>query len=246
MAVENPTAAVDVDIDEALGEGIDQPRPRPGAAQREEGQPIESGPEVEAAKQQAEEDLETLAPKAATREWTFGQGDSAHTYYQRELSVIGKAQFFALVGEILDEALGGENKLSLNALLAPPQRSQPGQFQVSDFQDADTFIHALGKLLIYSPKFIHKSVCIWLSVPDYEWELVKLLMEQSPEVGGMSDEMFEEILATFIDQNIVAINGFFRQRFRRLRARYQARTAEANQSPSSKHSRTTADSTQSA
>jgi hypothetical protein len=222
----------DIPLAEGLAEGIDQQqtRPRPGSGSAAEN-PDED--DQSSAKEQAAEDLAVLVSKKGSHEWTFGQGEqSSRSYIQRELSVIGKAQWFGLLGGILDEALSGENAISLNSLLAPPARSTPGQFQIQDFQDADTFVHALGKLLVFSPKFIHESVCIWLSVPDYEWELMKLLMEQSPEIGGMSDDDFEEILATFIDQNYPAIESFFRQRFQRLRARLQARAKEASQSRS--------------
>jgi hypothetical protein len=63
-------------------------------------------------------------------------------------------------------------------------------------------------------------------VPDYEWDLVAMLMKTSPEAGGVSDDDFEEIFATFIDQNLPSIDRFFRERYPRLRARWQARQKE--------------------
>jgi hypothetical protein len=215
---------VDVDPNEALSEGeVEQnsTRPRPGAQ-------TDNGP----TKEQIAEDMAALAPKAGSREWKIGPPEQQRTYIQRELSVIGKAQWFGLVGEFLDKALSGDNALSLNNLLAPPQFRNPGVISPADFQDADLFVHAVGKLLTHTPEFLGKSVCIWLSVPDYEWDLVQEMMKQSPEVGGMSDDMFQEIFETFIDQNYKAINTFFRQRFPQLRARWQARAKEANPSQS--------------
>jgi hypothetical protein len=185
----------------------------------------------EAERKAAQDDLELLAPKIKPREWTFGPEAQKRTYVQYELSVTGSAQWFGLVGEVLEDALSGDNALSLNSLLAVPER-QAGQFQIQDFRDADMFVHALGMLLTHAPEFLEKSVCIWLNVPDYEWELVAALMKLSPAQGGMSHDMFEGILETFIDQNYPEIDRFFRVRYPRLRARWQARAKEAAQSRS--------------
>lgn len=246
------TEATEVEFEDALAEEANanepQARPAPGGQappqtqaehiaqipqnfdQAEEQQPKAN----EQAQEQAQEDQEILVPKTQAREWVFGQGDNSRKYIQEELSVIGEVQWFSLLGEFLDKALGGENAISLNALLSPPQRRGSNQLQIQDFQDADTFVHALGKLVSFAPEFIEKSICIWLSVPDYEWELVRAYMKLSPKRGGMSHEDFEEIIATFIDQNYIAIDRFFRERYGRLRARYLARAKEASQSRSSK------------
>lgn len=217
-------------------------RPRPGQVppapaqdpipEQQEVHPFEApdpnGPESEepeTAKPRSQEDMEILAPTERSKQWKIGAGDLQREYVQRELSVIGKAQWFSLVGDTLDQALSGDNRLSLNSLLAPPQII-PGQPVLPQFADADTFVHAVGKLLSYSPDFISKSICIWLDVPDYEWDLVSTLMRMSPEEGGLSDDEFESMFAHFIDQNYVSIERFFRERFPRLRARLQARRSE--------------------
>jgi hypothetical protein len=228
------TEVREVDFEDALkeeaGEQEEAPsRPRP---QIQSESPEETTEESQA-KQQLKDDLELLAPKTAAREWTFGPSGQSRTYIQRELSVTGSAQWFGLVGEVLESALSGDNALSLNSLLAMPTPRTPGQISLTDFQDADMFVHALGKLLIHAPKFLEKSVCIWLAVPDYEWEYVAELMRLSPSEGGMSHDMFEEILETFIDQNYPEIDRFFRVRYLRLRASWQARAKEAGQSRSS-------------
>ena len=202
----------------------DAPRPRPQT----------SPEEAKTAKDQAEEELEYLAPKRGARQWPFGKdqnGNPIRMYTQRELSVIGKAQWFALVGEVFDKAMTGEGALTLNSILTPPPGVNP-QMQLQDFQDADTFVHAIGKLMVYAPEFLEKSICVWLSIPDYEWDLAREMMKMSPDQGGLSDDTFEDILATFIDQNFVGIDRFFRERANRVRARYQARAKEAAQSRS--------------
>lgn len=186
----------------------------------------------------AEEDLEILVPKIAAKEWQFGHEEGENpvirTYLQQELSVVGFAQWTGLVGEFLDDAMSGENALTMRSLLSPPSLTKPGQPTIQDFQDADVFVHAIGKLVQFAPEFLMKSVCIWLDVPDYEWELVQALMKKSPAVGGMSHDMFQEIIEIFIDQNFGEINRFFRVRQQQIRARYRARAKEANPSRSSK------------
>lgn len=235
----------EISYDQALGEQGESfgdtpptPRPRPQqqavAAEPPQQQEIQNAPPqpapeqtaTEAAADEAKEAIDILAPKTAAREWTFGQGENSLVYVQRELSVISKTQWFALVGEILDSALGGENSISLNSILSPPQQARPGALSMQDFQDADTFVHAMGKLLIFAPEFLEKSICIWLSVPDYEWDLVRSIMRQSPELGGLSDDSAEEIIATFIDQNYASLSTFFRDRFGHLRDRWNARAKD--------------------
>lgn len=249
--MESPSEVVEVEFEDALAEesGGEPTRPRPGPNQappqqapplpqnfdqaEPEPEPVETDAENQRAA--AQEDMEALVAKVAAKEWHIGpEGDLGRDYLQEELSVIGEIQWFSLLGEFLDKAMTGEGAISLNALLSPPQRRNSEQFQVRDFQDADTFIHALGKLLVFAPEFMEKSICIWLSVPDYEWDLVREYMKMSPSRGGMSHDMFEDILAIFIDQNYTSIDRFFRERYGRLRARYQARAKEASQSRSSK------------
>lgn len=194
----------------------------------------EAAAKIQDAKEEAEEELAVLDPPIPERAWTFGKDDFQKTYIQCELSVIGSAQWFKLLGEVLEEAMTGDNALSLNSLLSPPTPGQQGRFQMEDFQEADMFVTALGKLLTVMPEFLEKSICIWLDVPDYEQELITALMRRSPTKGGMSHDMFEDIVSTFIDQNYAEIDRFFRERFPRLRDRYRARAKEASQSRSRK------------
>lgn len=194
----------------------------------------EAAAKIQEAKEEAEEELAILDPPIPERAWTFGKGDFEKTYIQCELSVIGSAQWFKLLGEVLEDAMTGDNAMSLNSLLSPPTPGQQGRFQMQDFQEADMFVTALGKLLTVMPEFLEKSICIWLDVPDYEQELITTLMRRSPTKGGMSHDMFEEIVTTFIDQNYAEIDRFFRERFPRLRDRYRARAKEASQSRSRK------------
>lgn len=233
----------EVSFEEALAEEKDGSDPQPDSTPAPDPGPVDQSDDAPAARPrpgQAQEevhtpesDLELLAPKTGAKEWTFGTPDSIQkVYVQRELSVIGKTQWFSLVGEILDKSLSGDSRLSLNSLLTPPERSPGEPLRPTDFRDADTFVHAVGKLMEHSPQFLSQSVCIWLAVPDYEWDLVDDLMKRSPQAGGLSDDQFEEIFAIFLDQNLPSIMRFFQERFPRLRGRFQARRKEIEESRS--------------
>jgi hypothetical protein len=246
----------EISFDEALAEesGIDQageqpqppqasgiPAPPPPGPRQRPKSPEEMAEEAAAsakARAQAEEQMAILAPQTKPRKWSFGKAQNdepIREYVQYPLSVITKTQWFSLAGEFLEKALGGDNPITLNTLLAPPEPlRQGGITSLQQFQDADTFVAAVGKLLIFAPEFMIKSICIWLAVPDYEWELAEMLMKQSPELGGLSDQMFEEIFSTFIDQNFADIDRFFRERIVRVRDRYLARAKEIEQSRSQK------------
>lgn len=226
---------------------VTEPRQRPGApapaeeidfaaAQAEQKAQDEAAGITSDAQKTPEEDLiDLLAPKKGAKEWGFGKDQDdkyVRTYMQRELSVISKGQWFSLVGEVLEKAMSGDNALSLNTILAPPESvrgfTQGQAVSAVDFQDADMFISAIGKMLVHMPDFLGKSICIWLAVPDFEWELAQELMKLSPELGGLADDQFNEMVEIFIDQNFEAIRANFRERWPRLRARYQQRAKEAD------------------
>jgi hypothetical protein len=173
-----------------------------------------------------EDVLDIIEPKKEPKTWVVGKSDYERTYVQRELSFIGKMQWFSLVGEVLDKAMSGEDRLSVNSLLSAPG-SMGGQLSVADFRDADMFVQAIGKLLVHAPDFLQKSYCIWLGVPDYERDLVKNIMALPADEGGLTDEQGMEIIEIFIDQNYEALDSFFREKLGRLQRRVAARAEEA-------------------
>lgn len=182
-------------------------------------------PEVEA---NSEKDvLDIIVPKKEPKTWKFGP-NGEFEFVQRELSFVAKLQWFSLVGEVLDKALSGEGAMSLNSLFDAPG-ARGGQMTMQDFADADTFVQAIGKLLVYAPDFLTKSYCIWLNVPDYQRDLVSDLMSRSPDEGGLTDDQGIEIIEIFIDQNYEALDRFFREKIGGLQKRVQARI-EASQS----------------
>lgn len=137
-------------------------------------------------------------------------------YVQKPLSFVGKIQFLSYIGEVLDKAMSGQNALQLNSLFDVPVRGDV--LSASDFADAQTFVQAIGKLLVYAPDFLSKSYCIWLRVPEYERDWAIAAMEES-----LSDEEGLDIIETFIDQNWGTLQGFFAEKLPRLSKRLQAR-----------------------
>jgi hypothetical protein len=181
--------------------------------------------EVEPEQSEEKEDVvDVLVPKTEPRVWHFGPNNELE-FVQRPLSFLGKMQWFSLVGEVMDQALSGENKMSLNSLFDTPGRA--GALSIADFRDADMFVQAVGKLLVHAPKFLTDSYCIWLNVPDFQRDLVVNQIWNLPaDQGGLSDDDGIEIIEVFIDQNYEALDAFFREKIAKIQRRAQKR-AEA-------------------
>lgn len=195
----------------------------PGGPQTNDGPAPEKPKEV----------LDTLRPIAKSVEWNFGPNGEL-TYVQRPLSFIGKMEWFAKVGEVLDSSMGGENPLSMGSLLDAPT-SERG-LTMNDFRDADTFVHAVGKLVAKAPDFLFESYFIWLNVPTEQRDLLMRVWRMPDEEGGLTDEQGLAIIETFIDQNYGALDRFFRDRVtglgRRLAERRKAAEASQQSKPS--------------
>lgn len=182
-------------------------------------------PQVEPEPQEEPEDVvDVLQPKAEVKVWAFGP-EGQLKYTQRPLSYFAKMQWFSLVGDVVQKTLSGQDGVSINNLLSAPGR--PGELSMADFRDADTFVQAVGKLLVAAPDFLVRSYCIWLGVPDYQREIVSDAMAAPPELGGLTDEQGIEIIEVFIDQNYQALDDFFREGLGGLFNRVQRRAAES-------------------
>src|ERR1044072_8022438 len=86
--------------------------------------------------------------------WEIGPEGAQRTFIQKELSFIGKMQWFSLIGDALDKALSGPNGISVNAIFSAPASARAGTFTAADFADADTFVQAVSKLLSAAPHFL--------------------------------------------------------------------------------------------
>jgi len=189
----------------------------------------EAPPETEAQQEEEQEDvLDTIQPKAEPKTWVIGPQGMQRRFIQRPLSFIAKMQWFALVGDVLDKAMSGDDRLSINNLFSAPT-GRGGNLSMSDFRDADTFVQAVGKLLVHAPNFLLDSYCIWLAVPDYDRDLVKDMMSAPADEGGLSDHDGMEIIEVFIDQNYEALNSFFQDELRKVSDRVRKRQTEANE-----------------
>lgn len=216
--VKSPTGVEEREVDFDQAKDDEKPRARPRRKEEE-----------------TEDVVDLLRPKADIKVWEIGKDDYRREYTQKPLSFISKMQWFALVGEVLDSAMGGPNALSMNSLLSAP--GSRGALTMDDFRDADTFVHAIGKLLVYAPDFLVRSFVIWLGVPDFEKDLAARIMQLPPEEGGLTDDQGFEIVAIFIDQNYEALDNFFRERIASLQKRVQARVQDASKRRESQQSR---------
>lgn len=186
--------------------------------------------------------IDTLVPRAEQRVWKVrddsGREVLERDYVQKPLSYFGKMEFFGLVGEVIDKAMQGENGLRVSSLLSGPGFSG-GSLNANAFQDADTFVQAIGKILSYAPDFLQKCYVIWWAVPEHERPWVIDVISRAPEKGGLTDEEGIEVIEIFIDQNWEALEGFFRDKLGSIRDRVQTRREESGLSQPSPPSNAT-------
>lgn len=181
----------------------------------------QEAPQEESAEAPIDE-LDIIEPKTADKTWVIGDQSLGFEYIQTPLSFIGKIQWFALVGDVIDRAMSGPSAVSVNDLLSSPNR--PGEtLSLGELREADTFVRAVGKLLIHAPEFLVDSYCIWLSVPKHEREIVAEIMNSPKSMGGLSDEMGLEIIEIFIDQNMDELADFFSVQVAGLQKRVTSR-----------------------
>jgi len=168
-----------------------------------------------------EDTTRVLIPRKDAAEIVLGPPDMQRTYVQRPLSFVGRIEWFALVGEVLDKSMSGDNALTMAGLLEAPKGARQGQFSMDSLKQADTFVHAIGKLIRYSKTFLTDSYAIWLGVPDYERDVFATLIALPEDEGGLSDDVGFAIIERFIDQNFEALDRFFRERLADLGRRVQ-------------------------
>lgn len=179
--------------------------------------------------EEEDDPIEIIQPKAEPKTWTFkDQSGGTASYVQTGLSYFGKMQWFSLVGEVVDKALSGDDKVEISSLF------DGGLSGVSDLRELDTFLQAASKLLVYAPDFLVKSYCIWLNIPDHERPWARIAMSQNPAEGGLTDDQGIEIIEIFIDQNWEAIDTFFRDKLPLVLDRARSRRLETEESRRSK------------
>ena len=162
---------------------------------------------VEEEKEQSATDvLETLRPSADPVDRVVGPEGEQRTYTQKPLSFFGKMDFYALVGQTIDEAMS--SGMSLDALIGDSS-GLGTSLTAANFTEADSIVATIGKLAHYAPELLIDSYCIWLNVPMNERQWFKLTVVKPVDEGGLSDEDGLDIINVFIAQNAEAMENFF-------------------------------------
>jgi hypothetical protein len=172
---------------------------------------------------QVEEPTEVLEPTVEHRTVSFGEEPYDFTFVQKPLSFFGKMEIFSVLGNALDKAMSGPDGLSLSELLDGP-RPTGDALTVENFRDADAFVKAITKLVLYAPELFLDLYAVILSVPRGQRVIVKEVMEQE-----LSDEEGIKILETFIDQNWDVMVDFFTVQIRPLIQKVSSKTSPESQ-----------------
>jgi hypothetical protein len=154
-----------------------------------------------------EEMVEALAPEAEEVDVTVGVGDYERTYTMRPLSFFQKMELVAVIGKALDQAMAGDEGLSLDDLLEV--EGFDGEIDRDSMKDADLFVRSIAKLAQYAPDLLEEVYCIALGVPRGRRKVAKEIMTAPEALGGLTDDQGILILETFIDQNLEVLVDFF-------------------------------------
>jgi hypothetical protein len=174
---------------------IDEDNPQP----LEEDQPVPAPDTGTDNKKEAENVLEVLESKTEPVDVTLEYNGATATYTQKPLTYFRKMEFFSLVGETLDEAMEGENGLTVNSLLG-------GDIGATDFSDLDSFMALVAKIAHYVPNFLKDAYIVILNIPKAERKWAREALD------NLNDEEGLDIAERFVDQNWESINSFFRER----------------------------------
>lgn len=157
--------------------------------------------------------LDTIEPDKSNKTWTIGPEGTQFIFTQKPLSYFAKMEFYALLADAIDKAMTAEEGFSVSGLM--------GQGGVS-FDDPDSFLKIVVKLVRFVPDIFEEAYCIFLSVPRGDRFMVKDMMRAPVDEGGLSDDDGLMIVQTFLDQNLDAIEEFFTGRVPKLGKRVRS------------------------
>ena len=224
------------------GPGDEDPGPGPDDTPEEEPEPDRPAPEPP-----GDTPEELLEPKTLPVERTLvdKKGRSA-TYVQEGLGFFGKAELYGIFGRAIDSAMSGDNALGVDdlmsamkpqSLLAAMQADLPGaedapdredlnanQIQEASLAQAGKVLATFARILSFTPDLLKETYCVILNIPKAHrnWAL-------NHGLDSISDEEGEDILHTFIDQNWLVMEDFFRNRLPKIIKRAgQARSRHAS------------------
>jgi hypothetical protein len=162
------------------------------------------------------------------------------TYTQKGLKWFGKIELYGLLGQAVRVVLEGDNPMGIGNLMDFAQNPQqmvndlvgnlPGAEDAPDRDDSQDLEVEAGKVLAAfaevvarAPELLSAAYCIVLAIPKthrnwaIEWAF-----------PNMDDEMGQDILHTFIDQNWGVMEEFFTQELPKI----VKRVAKARSKPS--------------
>lgn len=230
----SPPSYAPPDDDEGPGpEGV-------GDQQKDDGG--EDGDDV---RSEVEDVLEPYGPEL-TRVLMDTKGRNA-AYTQKRLTYFGKIELYGLLGRAVQLLMDGDNGLGLDDVmgLADPRSiidkmmaRLPGAEDSPDRADSQSGIDEAAKMMgIFakvvssSPEMLLEAYCIILHVPagQREWVTLWALPEMEDEVG-------DDVMNAFIDQNWGVLEDFFTQQLPRLfRRAAKARDRHRSATDRSRH-----------
>lgn len=203
-------------------------------------EPPAPAPIEQAAEQAAESpgsDLDDIEQQIEPRVWVFKgefnieRGSQIlpqmfdEEYVQKPLSYFAFLEFTGLLAKKIDEAMSGENGLTIQSVMETTEGAMPFMvdgknistiIEKKDFNGVDAFVQGLFKVASYVPDLIEECQFIWLRVPRRERAFLREIWGRSPEDGGLTMNEGEEMLTVFIDQNYEELEAFFVERLPRL------------------------------
>jgi hypothetical protein len=197
--------------------------------------------------QDEDSDEEKLVPKVSPVERKIGPDERGreHVYVQRELMWFGKIRLYGVLGRAVKIVMEGEGGLNLDDLLAMSKPKdmldqilahQPGADTAPDADDrnssdvdATQMLAAFARVVSVSPDLLKEFYCIALGAKEGHWPW---LMDWG--LDTIDDEMGQDILETFIDQNWGAIGDFFGRELPKMAKRAAAAHKRASSTDRSK------------
>lgn len=197
-----PEIDMDAKVDAELKKGSDAPKETPPVA------PVKT----------VSDELEEINPDYSVGEtysFTNKQSTPQQTfkYTQRPIGFGAKIEFYKLLSEALRDAVNGPGGVSVGSIISALPDMVAGEevtaeSVLANVGSVDTLIGGILPLLVQAPDFVDELIVLALGVPSYERSIVKILMNDTVENGGLTDDQGQRILDTFIDQNATAMRDF--------------------------------------
>lgn len=179
--------------------------------------PVDEVEDVPAAPpaEKAQDIVEKIVPQVEPVERTLTYEGVDRVYVQRPLSYFRKIEFFGLVGRTLEDILDGPDGVNLDSIFGDIAPNSVDDFRSSELGELSTFVSAVAKLASYAPEFVKDAYLIILNVPHNEKAFAREALD------SIDDDTGEDILVTFIDQNVKELESFFTERLPKILGRAQ-------------------------